>query len=66
VVDWLAARTPEFRVAVRFVVIDPAAVYRSAITADLLPNAAVVVDHFHLVRLANDALTEVPPRDRTP
>jgi transposase len=62
VTDWLAARTPQFRAAVRYVVIDPAAVYRSAITTELLPNAVVVVDHFHLVALANDALTEVRRR----
>jgi len=59
VADWLTARTPEFRAAISYVVIDPAAVYRSAITPDLLPNARVVVDHFHLVKLANDALTDV-------
>jgi len=48
VIDWLAERTPEFRAAIRYVVIDPAAVYRSAITTDLLPTAAVVVDHFYV------------------
>ena len=43
--------------------IDPAAVYASAIrTADLMPNATIVVDHFHLVKLANDALTKVRRR----
>ena len=62
VIDWLTERTPEFRAAVRYVVIDPAAVYRSAITPEVLPNAVVVVDHFHLVKLANDALTEVRRR----
>ena len=62
VADWLTARTPEFRAAISYVVIDPAAVYRSAITPDLLPNARVVVDHFHLVKLANDALTDVRRR----
>jgi transposase len=62
VVDWLAGRTPEFRAAIRYVVIDPAAVYRSAITPQVLPNAVVVVDHFHLVKLANDAVTDVRRR----
>jgi transposase len=62
VTDWLSERTPEFRAAITYVVIDPAAVYRSAITPDLLPNAQVVVDHFHLVKLANDALTDVRRR----
>lgn len=54
VTDWLTTRSLEFRQAVRYVVIDPAAAYRAAITTDLLPNAALVVDHFHLVKLAND------------
>jgi len=36
--------------AIGFVAIDPAAVYASAIrTPGLLPNAQIVVDHFHLV-----------------
>ena len=63
VVDWLQARTPEFREAVRFVAIDPAAVYAAAIrTPGLLPNATLVVDHFHIVKLANDTLTKVRRR----
>ena len=40
-----------------------AAAYASAIrTPGLLPNAQIVVDHFHLVKLANDALTKVRRR----
>jgi transposase len=63
VIDWLSERTPQFREAVQFVAIDPAAVYASAIrTPGLLPNATIVVDHFHLVKLANDALTKVRRR----
>jgi transposase len=63
VVDWLQARTPEFREAIRWVAIDPAAVYAKAIrTPGLLPNATLVVDHFHLVKLANDAVTTVRRR----
>ena len=63
VVDWLCERSPAFREAVEYVAIDPAAVYASAIrTPGLLPNATVVVDHFHLVKLANDALTKVRRR----
>jgi len=63
VIDWLSQRTPQFREAVQFVAIDPAAVYASAIrTPGLLPNATLVVDHFHLVALANDALTTVRRR----
>jgi len=59
---------PEFRAAVQFVAIDPAAVYAKAIRtvlddgSRLLPNARLVVDHFHLVKLANDAVTTVRRR----
>ena len=43
--------------------IDPAAVYASAIrTPGLLPNATIVVDHFHLFKLVNDAVTKVRRR----
>ena len=63
VIDWLSERSDEFRAGVQFVAIDPAAVYASAIrTPGLLPNATIVVDHFHLVKLANDALTKVRRR----
>ena len=63
VVTWLSQRTPYFRESVTYVAIDPAAAYASAIrTPGLLPNATVVVDHFHLVKLANDALTKVRRR----
>jgi transposase len=63
VVDWLREQTPEFRQAIEYVAIDPAAAYASAIrTPGLLPNVTLVVDHFHLVKLANDALTKVRRR----
>jgi transposase len=63
VIDWLSERSQEFREAVEFVAIDPAAVYAAAIrTPGLLPNATLVVDHFHLVKLANDAVTKVRRR----
>ncbi|BCO34890.1 ISL3 family transposase [Mycobacterium heckeshornense] len=63
VIDWLAERSQEFREAVQFVAIDPAAVYATAIrTPGLLPNATLLVDHFHLVKLGNDALTKVRRR----
>ncbi|MFI7057658.1 transposase [Streptosporangium canum] len=41
--------------------IDPAACYRTAIK-QALPHAVIVVDHFHLVALANKALTAVRQR----
>jgi len=63
VIDWLSQRSDEFRDTIEFVAIDPAAVYASAIrTPGLLSNAAIVVDHFHLVKLGNDALTKVRRR----
>jgi hypothetical protein len=63
VVDWLREQTPEFRSTIEFVAIDPAAVYAAAIRTDgLLPNARLVVDHFHLVKLANDCVTTVRRR----
>ena len=63
VVAWLSERTPQFREGIEYVAIDPAAAYASAIrTPGLLPNATLVVDHFHLVKLANDALTKVRRR----
>jgi transposase len=63
VVDWLNQRTAAFREAVAFVAIDPAACYASAVrTPGLLPNATLVVDHFHIVKLANDTVTKVRRR----
>ena len=68
VIDWLTARTPAFREAIRYVAIDPAAVYAKAVSTRredgslLLPNATLVVDHFHLSKLANDCLTKVRRR----
>ena len=63
VVGWLEGRSDTFRESVRFVAIDPHAGYAHAITTPgLLPNAVVVVDHFHLVKLANDAVTKVRRR----
>jgi transposase len=63
VIDWLSERSPQFREGVEFVAIDPAAVYAAAIrTPGLLPNATIVVDHFHLVKRANDAVTKVRRR----
>lgn len=63
VIDWLRERSDEFRAGVQFVAIDPAAVYAAAVrTPGLLPNATLVVDHFHLVKLANDAVTKVRRR----
>jgi transposase len=58
---WLAEQTPAFRQGIELVVIDPSAPYASGIRT-ALPHARIAVDHWHLVRLANDALTEVRQR----
>ena len=64
---WLAARSQAWRDAVEVVAIDPSAAFRKALR-EQLPAAAVSVDPFHLVKLANDMLTHVRQRvvrDRT-
>lgn len=58
---WLGARTREFREAVEVVVIDPHAGYAAAVRA-ALPDAVLAVDHFHLIMLANKAVTAVRQR----
>lgn len=59
--DWLKARDGDWRDRVEVVAIDPSAAFRKAIAAHL-PAAAVSVDAFHLVQLANQALTAVRQR----
>lgn len=58
---WLAARSPAWRAAVEVVAIDPSAAFRKALR-EHLPAAAVSVDAFHLVKLANDMVTAVRQR----
>ena len=61
VTDWLAAKPAPWRAGIRHVVIDPYQPYATAV-ADQLPDARLVVDHFHVIRLANAALDEVRRR----
>jgi transposase len=61
VTGWLDDRGQAWKDQVAFVAIDPCAVYRSSVTR-ALPHAVIVVDHFHLVRLANQAVTRVRQR----
>ena len=56
--DWLDARGEEWKRQVTHVAIDMCAVFKSAVTA-ALPHAVLVVDHFHIVQLANNTLTEI-------
>lgn len=55
---WLIKRPLEWRLGVQVVAIDPSAAFRKALRM-WLPRTAVSVDHFHLIQLANQALTEV-------
>ncbi len=58
---WLKTRPRWWRHRVRVVAIDPSAAFRSAVRS-WLPKARVSVDHFHLVKLANDIVTTVRRR----
>lgn len=58
---WLAQRSQGFRDAIEVVVIDPCAPYAAAVRT-ALPAARIAVDHFHLVMLANKAVTLVRQR----
>lgn len=55
--DWLFARPLAWRLGVQVVAIDPSAAFRKALRM-WLPRTAVAVDHFHLVSLGNQAMTE--------
>jgi transposase len=58
---WLKTRPRWWRHRVRVVAIDPSAAFRSAVRS-WLPKARVSVDHFHLIKLANDMVTTVRRR----
>ncbi len=59
--DWLAAKPEPWLAGIATAVIDPYAGYARGL-AEGLPRARLVVDHFHAVRLANQALDEVRRR----
>jgi transposase len=61
VTDWLASKPGRWLAGIRHVVIDPYQPYATAVAAGL-PDAWLVVDHFHVIRLANAALDEVRRR----
>jgi transposase len=61
VAGWPAARPPRWKQAVQYVVIDMCATFRAAIRK-ALPHARIVVDHFHVVQLANTKLAELRRR----
>jgi transposase len=61
VLDWLHQRPPAWREQVTFVAIDMCPAFAKAARLGL-PNATIVVDHFHVVQLANQAVTEIRRR----
>jgi len=61
VTAWLDERGQAWKDSVQVVAMDPCASYRAAVR-EALPQARIVADHFHLVRLANQAVTEVRRR----
>jgi transposase len=61
VTAWLAAKPTPWLAGIRHVVIDPYQPYATAVATGL-PTARLVVDHFHVIRLANAALDEVRRR----
>jgi transposase len=58
---WLEQQNASWRERIRYVAIDMSASYRAAIHR-ALPAATIVIDHFHVVQLANKALCEVRRR----
>jgi transposase len=61
VLAWLASTPLEWRRQIRYVAIDMSAGYRAAVRTGL-PHATIVVDHFHVVQLANKMLSTVRRR----
>ena len=61
---WLAMHTPAWRDRIAYVAIDMCTVFVAAVRR-YLPNAMIVVDHFHVVKLANDTVAEVRRRVAT-
>lgn len=59
--NWLAERGEDFRAGVRIATLDPFQGYQNAID-DQLQDATSVLDAFHIVKLAGDALDEVRRR----
>lgn len=59
--DWIADRERAWREQVRFAALDPFRGYAAALRVEL-PDAARVLDAFHVVRLGNQAVDEVRRR----
>lgn len=61
VTGWVDGRSPAWRAQVAEVVIDPFDAYRQGVV-EALPQVSLIVDKFHAVRLANQALDAVRRR----
>ena len=59
--SWLAERGADWCSQITLATLDPAAGYRAALI-EHLPNATLVVDHFHAIKLANAAIDDVRRR----
>ncbi|NLD76782.1 MAG: ISL3 family transposase [Acidimicrobiales bacterium] len=59
--DWLAERGTDWCAQITLATLDPAAGYRLALVENL-PNATLVVDHFHAIKLAGKAIDDVRRR----
>ena len=59
--DWLDDRGEAWCHQITLATLDPAAGYRAALV-EHLPNATLVVDHFHAVKLANAAIDDIRRR----
>ena len=58
---WLRLQTPQFRAGMQVAAIAPRAPYAAALRR-ALPHVRIVLDHFHLVMLGNQVVTEVRQR----
>jgi transposase len=58
---WLEAQTPAFRDGIEIVAMDGFTGFKTA-AAEEIPDAAAVMDPFHVVALAGDALERCRPR----
>lgn len=58
---WLNQQSEAWKAGIEIVALDPSAPFAAAIRR-ALPHAVIVVDHWHLVRLANAAVTDVRQR----
>ncbi|MBP2056148.1 transposase [Streptomyces griseochromogenes] len=61
ILAWLSTTPLTWRKNIRYIAIDMSATYRAAIRTGL-PDAIAVVDHFHVVQLANKLLSMVRRR----